>query len=88
MNEENFTQLAIKISSELGTLNANMAQVLGKISEHDERLRNLENSGRKPCDENLKDRLLEWCAKGLLAAIGVIAALSGAAGIIKQIFEK
>ena len=85
MNEENFTQLAIKISSELASLNTNMTSVLSKISEHDERLRNLETVDKK--EDNFKNNILNWLLKGLLISLGIIATLSGSAGIIKQIFQ-
>ena len=85
MNEENFTQLAIKISSELASLNTNMTQVLNKISEHDERIKNLEK-GESNDDKKFVKQLALWGIKGLLIALGIIGTLTGSAGIIKQIF--
>ncbi|MBQ7190075.1 MAG: hypothetical protein IJR99_11735 [Kiritimatiellae bacterium] len=87
MNEDNFTQLAIRISTELGTLNANMTSVLSKIADHDERIRNLEVE-KKTDDDSFKVIISQWLAKSLLLALATIATLSGSAGIIKQIFEK
>ena len=87
MNEENFTNLAIKISTELASLNTNMNQVLAKISEHDERIRNLENEGKNET-EKFSKQISVWLLKGLLIALGIIATLSGSAGIIKQIFQQ
>ena len=87
MNEENFTNLAIKISTDLASLNTNMNQVLAKISEHDERIRNLENEGKNET-EKFSKQITVWLLKGLLIALGIIATLSGSAGIIKQIFQQ
>ena len=87
MNEENFTNLAIKISTELASLNTNMTQVLSKISEHDERIRNLENEGKNET-EKFSKQISMWLLKGLLIALGIIATLSGSAGIIKQIYQQ
>ena len=84
MNEERFTELAIKISSELGTLNANMNQVLSKIAEHDQRLRDLETTDKK---DDFKSVLINWLMRGFLISLGIIATLTGSASIIKQIFK-
>ena len=42
MNEEKITDLVIKITSELASLNANMKSVLDKLTSHEQRITALE----------------------------------------------
>ena len=82
MNQDMFTDLAIKITAELSALNANMKNVLDKLADHEKRLDDLE----KVKNSSWKDDLLKWLARGLVASILVIGSLTGAAGLIKSVF--
>lgn len=82
MNQEMFTDLAIKITAELSTLNANMKNVLDKLADHEKRLDDLE----KGKSASWKDDLLKWLVRGLVASVLVIGSLTGAAGLIKGVF--
>lgn len=42
MTDEKMTELVIRITSELASLNANMKQVLDKLSSHEQRISALE----------------------------------------------
>ena len=44
MNDEQITNLIIKLTSELASLNANMKGVLDRLSQHEQRLSELEKS--------------------------------------------
>lgn len=80
MTEEKMTDLVIKITSELASLNANMKSVLDKLTSHEQRISALEAN-----KIGLKDTLITWLAKGLVASIMVIGSLTGAAGLIKAV---
>lgn len=82
MNQDMFTDLAIKITSELAALNANMKNVLDKLADHEKRIDDLE----KGKNSSWKDDLLKWLARGLVASVLVIGSLTGAAGLIKSVF--
>lgn len=82
MNQNMFTDLAIKITAELSALNANMKNVLDKLADHEKRIDELEK-GKSSC---WKDDLLKWLARGLVASVLVIGSLTGAAGLIKSVF--
>ena len=51
------------------------------LSNHETRIVKLEVNK----DEGLKTKLLEWLAKGLLIALGIIATSAGAASVLKPI---
>ena len=82
MNQNMFTDLAIKITAELSALNANMKNVLDKLADHEKRIDDLE----KGKNSNWKDDLLRWLVRGIVASILVIGSLTGAAGLIKGVF--
>lgn len=81
MQDNQLTELIIKISTELATLNANMTNVLGTLAKHETRLTNLENG---KC--SLKDTAIAWLVKGLVASILTVASLAGAGGLIMKFF--
>lgn len=80
MTDEKMTDLVIKITSELSTLNANMKSVLDKLTSHEQRISALEQN-----KIGLKDTVIAWLAKGLVASIMVIGSLTGAASLIKAV---
>lgn len=81
MNQDMFTDLAIKITAELSALNTNMKNVLDKLADHEKRLDDLE----KGKSGSFKDTLIQWLVKGLVASIFVIGSLTGASAMIKQV---
>lgn len=81
MTEDKLEDLVIKITSELASLNANMKSVLDKLTSHEQRISALEQN-----KVGLKDTVISWLVKGLVASIMVIGSLTGAAGLIKSIF--
>lgn len=80
MNEEKLTELVIKITSELSALNTNMKSVLDKLTSHEQRIMALEQG-----KTGLKDTVIQWLVKGLVASIMVIGSLTGAASLIKGV---
>lgn len=80
MNEEKTTDIIIKISSELASLNTNMRSVLEKLTNHESRIITLEQN-----KSSLKDNLLKWLVIALIGTISIIATLTGSAGLIKAL---
>ena len=81
MNDEKITDLVIRISSELASLNANMKSTLDKLANHELRLMELEKSK----GGGLKDDVVQWLVKGLVISLSIIAALAGAGAALKPI---
>ena len=80
MNEEKITDLVIKITSELASLNANMKSVLDKLTSHEQRITALEQN-----KVGMKDSVIQWLVKGLIASLMIIGSLTGASALIKGV---
>lgn len=81
MTDGKITDLIIKMTSELSSLNANMKSVLDRLSSHEQRITNLEQN-----KYSIKDTAIQWLIKGIIASIFIIGSLCGAGGILKGIF--
>lgn len=81
MNDERITDFFIKLTSELSALNANMKNVLDKLTNHEQRLTNLEQKK----DDNWKNQLLMLLAKATVIGLVAIGSLTDASGLIKQV---
>lgn len=81
MNEDKITDIVIKITAELSALNANMKNVLDRLTSHEQRISALENG-----KSSMKDTVVQWLVKGLIASIFIIGSLTGAGGILKGLF--
>lgn len=82
MTDSQITELIIKVTSELASLNANMKGVLDKLTSHEQRISALEQGKM-----SLKDATVQWLVKGLIAAILVIGSLTGASGLILKFYN-
>lgn len=80
MTDEKMTELIINITSELAALNTNMKSVLDKLTSHEQRISALEQG-----KISLKDTLIQWLIKGLVASVFVIGSLTGASAMIKGV---
>ena len=77
MEDDKVTEIIIKISTELASLNTNMQNVLGKLADHESRLDELEKSKSAETDSNLK-YVLGILGKVVLYAMGLLGAVLGA----------
>lgn len=82
MNDDTMTELIIKITSELSSLNANMKSVLDKLTSHEQRISALEQN-----KIGIKDTVIQWLVKGLIASIMIIGSLTGASALIKEVIK-
>jgi len=80
MTEDKIEDLIIQVTTQLAALNANMKSTLDKLSNHELRLTQLEQN-----KTGLKDSVIAWLAKGLVAAVLVIGSLTGASALIKHV---
>lgn len=82
MNDDRITDFFIKLTSELSALNANMKNVLDKLTNHEQRLTTLE---QKKSDD-WKTQLLLLLAKASVIGAVSIGSLVGAGGLLSRIF--
>lgn len=73
--------LTIQIVSQLSEMNANMKTVLERLTNHENRILQLEQE--KP---SLKSDVVSLLVKALIIALITIGSLTGAAGLIQRIF--
>ena len=59
-----------------------MKSVLERLTNHESRITTLEHTHG---GESIKDELLVWLAKGLIAALTVIASLTGGGALLKAV---
>lgn len=81
--ETDHLDIWVKISTQIGELNGFIKTALEKIADHEKRLDDLEKS-KNPKTE-LKDDIIKWLVRGLVASIFVIGSLTGASAMIKQV---
>ena len=81
MTDEKMTEFIIKLTGELSSLNANMKGVLDKLTNHEQRLTNLETKK----DTDWKVQLLMLLAKATMIGLVALAGVVGAGGILSQI---
>ena len=80
MNNEQVTDLIIKLTAELSALNANMKTVLDKLSNHEVRLVSLEQG-----KTGMKDNIVKWLVIALIGTVSIIATLTGSSALIKTL---
>ena len=81
-NDTDHLDIWVKISTQIGELNGFIKTALDKLADHEKRLDDLE----KHKEIGLKDTIVAWLVKGLVASIFVIGSLTGASTLIKGIF--
>ena len=83
MNEEKITEFLIELNGQPQSLNANMKNVLDKLTNHEQRLTNLETKK----DADWKNQLLMLLAKATVIGLVAIGSLTGASGIITKVLN-
>lgn len=78
---ENNLDIWVKISSQIGELNASVKLVLDKLTNHEQRLTSLETKK----DNDWKVQLLMLLAKATTIGLVALAGVAGAGGILSQI---
>lgn len=86
MDNADLTKVAFDISTSLAALNANMEQVLKKMTDHESRICNLEHYHPTQSDDSFKNEMLKLLAKATVIGLVVIGSLTGAGTIIAKMF--
>ena len=88
MNEEKITEFFIKLTTELASLNTNMKSVLDRLTNHENRLLELELKEKENQAKNsLVQQLIPFLVKGLLICLGIIGTLTGSGALLKNILN-
>ena len=80
MIDDHLNDLIIKFTAELSSLNANMKSVLEKLSAHEQRIYNLENS-----KSSIKDDIVKWLVRSLICSLAIIGSLTGSSALIGKL---
>lgn len=75
------------ISTSVDTATDQIAKTNEILMNHEHRITLIESKHVEDKDKNLKDQVMAWLAKGLVAAVITIGSLTGAAGLIKEIVK-
>lgn len=75
------TDLLIKFTSTVSKLDATLQSIATRQQEHEIRIQKLEEN-----KVGLKNDVISWLVKGLVASIFVIGSLTGASAIIQKVF--
>ena len=75
------------ISTQLESTKDSLQKTNEILMNHEHRITQVEGKTKDAEKEGLKDQLLQWLAKGLLAAVITIGSLTGAAGLLKEILK-
>lgn len=82
MDEDKITEFVIRIETKLSSIETKVDGIIDQLKDHSQRIQRLEQS----CGSSLKSNLLEFALKAIIGLVAVIAALSGAGGIMSKIF--
>ena len=80
---ENNLDIWVKISSQIGELNASVKSVLERLTNHEQRLTNLETKK----EDDWKVQLLMLLAKATVIGLVSIGSLTGASSLIQKVLE-
>lgn len=83
MNDEKITEFFIKLTGELSALNANMKNVLDKLTNHEQRLTNLETKK----EGDWKVSLIMLLAKACVIGLVTVGSLTGASKLIQTVLN-
>ena len=81
--DNNNLEIWIKISQQIGELNANTKSVLDKLTNHEQRLTNLEQKK----EDGWKNQLLMLLAKATVIGLVAIGSLTGASTLIQKVLN-
>lgn len=77
----------VKISGQIGELNASVQSVLTQLTNHNQRIQALEERERSAPKVDWKEDIIKLLVKCLLIGSTAVAALTGASGLVGQILN-
>ena len=81
MNEDKILEFIIRIETTLSSIETKVDGIIDQLKDHSQRIQRLEQSS----GSSLKTNLLEFALKAIIGLVAVVAALSGAGGILSKI---
>lgn len=88
MDDTKIYEFILNIKEKLSSIDTKVDAIRDTLKNHEHRLQKLESVDMGQTSASFKDKIVEYLVKAIIALIGVVASLSGAGAIIKQIFEK
>ena len=87
--DDKVIQAMMDISRELGVLNGNMSGVLTQLTNHNQRIQELEERDRQTqtTKTDWKDEIIKLLVKCLMIGATAVAALTGASGLVGQVLN-
>ena len=79
--EDKITEFIIRIETKLSSIETKVDGIIDQLKDHSQRIQRLEQSS----GSSLKSNLLEFALKAIIGLVAVVAALSGAGGILSKI---
>ena len=79
--DDKFTEFIIRIETKLSSIETKVDGIIDQLKDHSQRIQRLEQSG----GSGLKSNLIEFALKAIIGLVAVVAALSGAGGILSNI---
>ena len=80
--DDKLTEFIIRIETKLSSIETKVDGIIDQLKDHSQRIQRLEQSS----GSSLKSNLLEFALKAIIGLVAVVAALSGAGGILSKIF--
>lgn len=77
----------VKISGQIGELNASVQSVLTQLTNHNQRIQALEEKDRQSTKTDWKEDIIKLLVKCLLIGATAVAALTGASGLVGQVLN-
>ena len=79
--DDRLTEFIIRIETKLSSIETKVDGIIDQLKDHSQRIQRLEQSS----GSSLKSNLLEFALKAIIGLVAVVAALSGAGGILSKI---
>ena len=79
--DDKLTEFIIRIETKLSSIETKVDGIIDQLKDHSQRIQRLEQSS----GSSLKTNLLEFALKAIIGLVAVVAALSGAGGILSKI---
>lgn len=79
--DDKLTEFIIRIETKLSSIETKVDGIIDQLKDHSQRIQRLEQSS----GSSLKSNLLEFALKAIIGLVAVVAALSGAGGILSKI---
>lgn len=77
----------VKISGQIGELNASVQSVLTQLTNHNQRIQALEQRDSQSTKTDWKEDIIKLLVKCMLIGATTVAALTGASGLVSRVLN-